>query len=188
MPTEKLNKAQQEMLAKLGIELKPEDFVEKPIEQEQSTHERNTWEAQSTLLSLQWPYPDLVRKVCIECGKKFATNYHSTVWCSNECVKKGLEKNGIKWRPDKTFAEQWGVMEPPLIIPPEAIRAMRRVLNLIDSETPNQSYNQEQDYDEVLDEADDASPDLPTPDIAVETPKEREIDPDFLSMLDALED
>lgn len=185
----KLSKAQQEMLDRLGIKLTPEDFVETPIEKEPSTRERSTWEAQSTLLCLQWPYPDLMRKVCTECGKKFATSYHATAWCSNECVKNGLEKAGLKWRPDKTFAEQWGVMEPPLIISPEAIRAMRRVLNLIDSETPNQSYNQEPDFDGVLaDEADDALPVPPTPDIADGIQEEREIDPDFLSVLDALED
>lgn len=185
----KLSKAQQEMFDRLGIKLTPEDIPDTPIEQEPSTQERSNWEAQSTLLCLQWPYPDLMRKVCAECGRKFATSYHAAAWCSNECVKKGLAKAGIQWRPDKTFAEQWGVMEPPLLIPPEAIRAMRRVLNLIDSGTLNQSYNQEPDSDEALvDEVDDALPVPPIPDTAVETPQERETDHDFLSVLDALED
>lgn len=189
MPTEKLTKAQQEMLAKLGIQLKPEDFAEQPLEKEISSQERSTWEAQSTLLCLQWPYPQLIRKVCEECGRKFATNYHATAWCSNTCVKKGLEKAGIRWRPNKSFQEQWGVMEPPLIIPPDAIEAMRKVVSLVDSGTPYQNNSPEPDSVEVLDDEDsDVSPDPPTPDIAVETPKEREIDHAFLSMLDALED
>lgn len=83
-------------------------------------------------------------------------------------------------------------MEPPLLIGPRQIQAMRDLLSLLDQESPDQTDNQEQDsegglklkyhYASLL-------PDLPIPDTEAEIlPEHSDTDQDFLSILEAFRD
>lgn len=175
-------------LASIGVDLSTEKLAEKPIEQEISTQQMGKWEAQSLLTSLTYPYPELVKVACWECKQDFLTNYKANTYCSMQCYKDALKKKGIAWRPERTFFEQWGNLEPPLMISPEAVKAMRRLLNLLDQENPAQMYNQEPDYvEEELIEASPVSPSPPIPYNDPETPKEHDSELDsFASELDAL--
>lgn len=145
----KLSKKEQELLASLGVSIKPDDYIT-PIEQQEPTKEMAKWEAQSLLVSLNWPYPEMVGVTCWSCKKVFLTNYKANVYCSMECFKIELEKKGLVWRPERTFYEQWGNLEPPLMIPPEAIKAMRRLLSIVDQETIAQSHSPKPDSEPAL--------------------------------------
>lgn len=178
-----------EILALAGVTLSPQDLEPRvEVEQEISTKQMAQWEAQSLLVSLNWPYPEMVPVKCWSCGEKFLTNYKANVYCSMPCFKKELEKRGLTWNPKKDFYNQWGNLEPPLMIPPEAIKAMRRLLNLLDQETLGQTSNQEQDYESESPEESTVSLDPPIldsdPEILKGLPPEE--DQDFLDMLNAL--
>lgn len=184
-------KALAEWLASIGVDLTKETIAPTPIEKEPSTQQMAKWEAQSLLTSLNWPYPELVSVKCVDCGLDFLTNYRANTYCSMLCYKKALEKKGIAWRPERTFYEQWGNLEPPMMISPEQIKAMRRLLNLIDQGNLGQTYNQEQRAEyipEALDQS-EVSLDPLTLDTDPETQLEPELDTqeeDDLSWLDAL--
>jgi hypothetical protein len=185
----KLSKKEQELLDSLGIKIKPEDYIT-PIEEQAPTKEMAKWEAQSVLVSLNWPYPEMVPVTCWSCKKVFLTNYKANVYCSMECFKIELEKKGLVWRPERSFYEQWGNLEPPLMIPPEAIKAMRRLLSLVDQETIAQSHSPEPDYaEEHIADEDDALPDLQVPYNDPDIPEEPLEDQDsFLALLASLDD
>lgn len=187
----KLSPKEQALLDSLGIKLKSEDYTT-PIEKTEPAKEMAKWEAQSLLVSLKWPYPDLVPVECWNptCKKKFLTNYKANVYCSMECHKIELERKGIVWRPERSFYEQWGNMEPPLMIPPEAIKAMRRLLSIVDQETPVVSRSPKPDSDtEHTDQQDDEQPVVPynDPDTQSE-PNEDSQEEDFLTLLASLDD
>ena len=190
----KLSKKEQELLAAAGVTLKDEDFVEKPtIENEESTKEMANWQAQSLLINLRWPYPEMVAIECWGCKRKFLTNYKANVYCSMQCFKDELEKIGIAWRPEKSFAQRWGNLEPPLMIPPEAIRAMRRLLSIVDQESLAVSHSPEPDYEpepDIPEISEDVLPDPPNPsnDPDIQEEHETNSDDDFLAILDALDD
>jgi len=69
----------------------------------------------------------VVLKYCKRCEEPFGTNYQSVAYCSDNCRAKALEKIGIQWNPHKRPEERWGG-QPPLVIPPEAIDAMVKLL------------------------------------------------------------
>ena len=177
-----------EWLASIGVNLDPNKIVEQPIEKEPSTQQMAKWEAQSLLTSLNWPYPELTPVKCWECGEQFLTNYKANTYCSMQCYKDALKKRGLAWRPERTFFEQWGNLEPPLMISPESVKAMRRLLNLLDQGMigllPDQEPDSEEESQTLLGSV---SPDLPTPYTDPGTPPESNPDLDeFADMLDAL--
>lgn len=178
------------ILALAGVTLTPEDLVSKvPVDQQKSTVQMGQWEAQSLLVSLKWPYPELVPVNCWSCGEEFLTNYKANVYCSMRCCKTDLEKKGLVWNPKKDFFQQWGNLEPPLMIPPEAIKAMRRLLSLLDQGSPDQIHSPEPDYEpEPEQNFGGISRDLlvldTEPEIQQELPPDQ--DDDFLDMLNAL--
>lgn len=74
-----------------------------------------------------------VAKLCKYCEARFMTNYNSVAYCSDRCRAKALEKMGIKWDPTLSPEQRWAMqgadgtrlkVEPPLVIPSEAIPAM----------------------------------------------------------------
>lgn len=178
-----------EWLASIGVDLNAEKVVETPIEKEPSTHQMGKWEAQSLLTSLKWPYPELTPVKCWKCGQMFLTNYSANTYCSMQCYKDALLERGLVWRPERTFFEQWGNLEPPLMISPESVKAMRRLLNLLDQGMIGQTDNQEPDSGEeppVL--LGPVSPDPQVPYTGPDIQEEHTIDQDddFLSILDEL--
>ena len=191
-----LSKKEQALLDSLGVKLSNEDYV-RPVEEEPHTKEMAKWEAQSLLVSLNWPYPELTSVKCWSCGEYFLTNYKANVYCSMKCFKVELEKKGIVWKPDKSFYEQWGNLEPPLMIPPEAIKAMRRLLSIVDSgidrdrEQQYQGLGSEDVHMDQIDDSVSLDPQVPynDPDIPEEQPKDVEESEDsFLSLLASLDD
>ena len=193
----KLSKKEQALLAAAGVTLTDDDFVEKPsVHTEEHTKEMAKWEAQSVLRSLKWPYPELVNRQCErpDCKKIFLTNYEANAYCSMECFKIELERRGLVWRPERSFYEQWGNLEPPLMIPPEAIRAMRRLLMLVDQGNPVVSGSLKQDH-EVLEQEEDIPLEselpehsIPSSDPDIPEEHEKDSDDDFLALLDAQDD
>jgi len=181
-----------EILAQAGVSLESLT-ADIPTEENQATQERTEWEAQSLLTCLTWPLKEVADKKCIRCGEHFLTGYDKVSYCSNKCTELDLrERFGLCWNPKASFYEQWGPMEPPLLIGPRQIQAMRDLLSLLDQETPDRTYNQEPDheaYPEEPLESDSVSHDplIPTndPEIQSELP---EIDEDFLSLLESFRD
>ncbi len=178
------------ILAEKGIKITEEEIPDEPIENQKSTKQRSRWEAESLLLCLKWPYPELTKKNCLSCGEVFLTDYQATGYCSNECVKNDFKKYGLTWHPEKSFQEQWGLMEPPLIIPPELLKAMRRLLKIAKTESQDQSHSQEPDSVKITYEEEKYSvyESYVSPDTVVDTPKEHEPDSDFLALLAALDE
>lgn len=177
-------------LASIGITA--EDLQQaaepRPLHKDVAPRQQANHEAISVLRMLTWPYDEYLHVKCWECGHIFLTNYKANVYCSQQCFKDGLEKKGIKWRPDRTLAEQWGNYEPPLMIPPGAIEAMRRLVDLADQGKIEIPDSQEQDSSEVL-STPEPEPlyDPPIPSNAHDIQSEPEDqDDEFLAVLDAL--
>lgn len=177
-------------LASIGIT--PEDLQKaaepQPLHKDVAPRQQANHEAISVLRSLTWPYDSYIQVKCWECKLPFLTNYKANVYCSQQCYKDGLERRGIKWNPDKTLAEQWGNLEPPLMIPPGAIEAMRRLVDLADQGMIGQPDNQEPDSsEELLISEPEVLSDLPTPysDPEIQQGPE-DSDDGFLAILDAL--
>lgn len=179
-----------EWLASIGVNLNPEQIVEQPIEKEPSTHQMGKWEAQSLLTSLKWPYPELTPVKCWECGEEFLTNYEANTYCSMMCYKTALKKRGLAWRPERTFYEQWGNLEPPLMISPESVKAMRRLLSLLDQGKIGLSDDPEPDYEEELStpisDSVSPAPQVPYTDPGIQQAHTLDLDDEFLDMLNDL--
>ena len=175
-------------LASIGITAEDLEKAAQPEATEKgvAAREQANREAICVLRGLTWPYDEYVSVKCWECGQFFLTNYKANVYCSQQCFKDGLAKLGIKWRPNRTLSEQWGTYEPPLHIPPGAIAAMRRLIDLVDQGMIQELHSQEQDSsEELLIPEPEPLPDLPSlsndPDIQLEFQGE---EAGFLSILD----
>jgi hypothetical protein len=85
------------------------------------------------LYALEYPLSPRVTKTCKResCGSVFLTNYNAVGYCSNECLQKDLsDRYGIKWEPnERGRKERWEVRVPPQIIPMQALRAMKAIVN-----------------------------------------------------------
>lgn len=185
-----MGKIDKNWLASLGIT--PEDLAKAaeptPLHKDAAPRQQANHEAISVLRSLTWPHDQLVSVKCWECKHVFLTNYRANVYCSQQCYKDGLEKRGLVWRPDRTLAEQWGGMEPPLMIPPGAIEAMRRLVDLADQGMIQESESPKQDYvEEQLTPEPEVSDDLPIPSNDPDIqPEPEDSDDEFLALLDVL--
>lgn len=132
-----------DMLASVGMTPEEAGVKETPVG-ELHRLERSQFHAEAVLHFLQYPSVARIAKRCKECGEPFATYYKSVAYCDYPCLKLALKKMGLLWSEaerdydSKTNVERWGNMEPPLVIPPAAIEAMRSLLKLIDSESQNQ--------------------------------------------------
>lgn len=130
-----------DMLASVGVTPEEAGIKEPPVGEFQRL-ERAQFHAEAVLYFLHHPSTARITKRCKECGEPFATYYKSVAYCDYPCLKLGLKKMGLLWSEaeydydSKTNVERWGNMEPPLVIPPAAIEAMRSLLNLIDSGKP----------------------------------------------------
>lgn len=130
-------------LESLGI---TKDIINEPqaAETTPAAKEMNTLAAEYTLLSLNWPLVERVRKDCslLSCGKTFLTDYKSVGYCSNRCRIEALKKYGLAWF-DKSARNQWGGMQPPGIIPPDALEAMATVLRQAGYEVVGNEVNED---------------------------------------------
>lgn len=82
-------------------------------------------QGEAVLLWLESP-AKFTMKICKRksCSEPFGTNYRSVAYCSDNCRAKEISSQiGIKWDWLKQEEERWGG-EPPLIIPPHALRML----------------------------------------------------------------
>lgn len=80
----------------------------------------------AVLLFLECP-AKFTAKLCKRCGEPFGTNYRSVAYCGDNCRSKEISTQiGVKWDWLRaTEEERWGG-EPPLIIPPAALRKIQQ--------------------------------------------------------------
>lgn len=62
--------------------------------------------------------------VCKNCEELFVTDYEYAKHCSDECLRRSLEKLGLAWNPEKTPQERWNAVQPPCIVEPESVKAV----------------------------------------------------------------
>jgi hypothetical protein len=81
------------------------------------------------------------QKICKReaCKEPFATNYTYVAYCSDNCRSKVIsEQIGVEWDwHAKTEEERWGG-QPPLIVPPAALRNLLRYVQFFADNLPNQ--------------------------------------------------
>lgn len=197
------------MLAELGIELKPEDFMpgkapkdefKTALPSRKYTKDQEMIQAETVLLSLHKLPKDYYLRNCKNCKEAFYTNYYFVGYCGDQCRALSLKKMGITWTNHFDEPAKWGGRTPPMIIPPEALEAMRFLVAQADRESLDPEQKQEP-YSEPPVSSLKQNPEhiehhSPTesvqvlPDNAVETlsePIEPQIEDDFLSLLDALD-
>lgn len=87
-------------------------------------------------------HPDeFIIRQCVECGEPFGTNYRAVACCSELCLVTNFEKvtrMPLEWvidRLNKPLEERYQGFEPPLIVPPQVLKAFKMVSqNLADQE------------------------------------------------------
>lgn len=81
-------------------------------------------QGEAVLLFLESP-AKFTTKQCKRCGEYFGTNYRSVGYCSDNCRARAIsEQLGVKWDWLRPEEERWGG-EPPLVIPPAAIKKLQ---------------------------------------------------------------
>ena len=67
------------------------------------------------------------------CAQPYMTNYRYQAYCSLHCVRRELAAIGVKFDPTKPPHERWGSQvgpcDPPLNVPPEAYKVIKRIVN-----------------------------------------------------------
>jgi hypothetical protein len=112
---------------------------EYPPPTQQTSREMASAHAEHVLLSLEYPALAGVPKLCKECNAPFTTRYPSVGYCGDMCRASALRKRGIIWwAKGTTEQEKWGGRIPPGMIPPEALRAMKTIVNRVELETQSQ--------------------------------------------------
>lgn len=114
----------QKTLAAAGVAT-PEVKITKELTREARSHRPDpTYEAEAVLKFLEKP-ARFMQKQCgySECEKWFGTNYRAVGYCSDNHRIKALAQMGILWDPSKRPEDRWGG-EPPLVIPPEALKVL----------------------------------------------------------------
>lgn len=197
------------MLAELGIELKPEDFApgKAPKEEFKNTmpgrrysKEQEEIQAEAVLLSLVKLPKDWILHKCKYCGESFYANYYYIAYCGDQCRALHLKKFGIEWTNHFNEPAKWSGMTPPMVIPPEALKAMKYLVERAEQGTHRSEQMKEQiEGPSVLFEPQTPphserpieNVNVPTlPDKKLETPVETiesQSEDDFLELLSALD-
>jgi len=115
----------------LGIDLSDIEVPTSPIDSDSDT----LLEAEAVLLYYELKGKGFTHQQCPTCKQTFAYKYkirNGKMQCSNRCRKAALEAIGIKWSPKRPLEDRWakGVRTGllPLTVPPEALQAVREVL------------------------------------------------------------
>ena len=110
-----------QMLAAHGIK---QDVIEEVKEAAPTDKNAISRQGEAVLLCLESP-AKFTTKLCKRCGEPFGTNYRSVAYCSDGCRARAIQEQlGVKWDWLKPEEQRWGG-EPPLIIPPVALKKMR---------------------------------------------------------------
>jgi len=93
-----------------------ESLAEQPLEAKKQTEKQAqvTREAEAVLLHL-YHVKTLKQVTCQNCDEPFATNYAYMRHCSDECLRRTLDKMGLTWDPEKTPEERWQGQPPSVV-------------------------------------------------------------------------
>lgn len=150
------------MLADFGVE---QETIEEIKETAPTNSLAISRQGEAVLLWLESP-AKFTTKVCKReaCQQPFGTNYRSVAYCSDNCRSRDVSNMlGIKW--DWTRAseeERWGG-EPPLIIPPAAMKNLLKYVRFFADTLPTQiqTQNLPESTTEYLDQARQTAEQLP---------------------------
>ena len=80
------------------------------------------WEARNRV----WKY-----RICANCNEQFAYSLHydGVKFCSLECLKAELKKQGIEFDPYRPLAKRYGYQQRPGIVPPSALKSVEVALS-----------------------------------------------------------
>lgn len=108
-------------LAELGLD---STAVESIKDNAPETRDAISRQGDAVLTWLEAP-AKFTMKLCKRCKEPFGTNYRSVAYCSDNCRARDIsEQIGVKWDwTARTEEQRWGG-EPPLIIPPLALRRL----------------------------------------------------------------
>lgn len=150
---EKLAKLTATMKGEEAPELDRKQLVAAVKEEKASRPRASDMDAEAVLLVLRQPAA-FTYKVCkrVECKEPFGTNYHSVAYCSNRCRAKDLLDLGVTWDPSKTEEERWAG-EPPLMIPPAAVKVLRRLLATLPDDDSLSPYELKHAQQEPIEES-----------------------------------
>lgn len=197
------------LLAELGIELKPEDFAPGKAPKEEFKNampgrkyskDQEMIQAESVLLSLIKVPKDWFLRNCGNCKEAFYTNYYFVGYCGDQCRALALKKMGITWTNHFDESAKWGGMTPPIVIPPEALKVMKFLVEQAEQENPRlvempklepkplaSSELQMQSRIEHPTQSVSEPVLLGNTDVVLEQPIVQESEDDFLSILSALD-
>lgn len=150
------------MLADFGIE---QETIEEIKETAPTDRLAISRQGEAVLLWLESP-AKFTTKVCKReaCGQPFGTNYRSVAYCSDNCRARDVSNLlGIKWDWTRaTEEERWGG-EPPLIIPPAAMKNLLKYVRFFADTLPTQiqTQNLPESTTEYLDQARQTAEQLP---------------------------
>lgn len=87
------------------------------------------WEARNRV----WKY-----RICAECTGKFAYSLHydGVKFCSLECLKEALKKQGLTFNPYRPLSKRYGFHQRPGIVPASALLSVESALAASSLEQP----------------------------------------------------
>lgn len=111
------------------------DKIKEELSIRQSADER-ALEAEAILLYFDTQGSGFTKQICPTCTEEFAYKYKllgKNLNCSDTCRREALNKLGIKWDPNKTPEERWGMPGQkkcpiPLVVPPAALKIVESKL------------------------------------------------------------
>jgi hypothetical protein len=120
-----------EWLKKSGVDPTKIEEVKADISEVVASKGNASRDLESVLLFLEAPPKRFIKKICKQCDQEFATSYKYVSYCSDRCRAIALkEMTGIVYNLQKPEAQRWGSeqfpLEPPLVIPPAALKTMVR--------------------------------------------------------------
>ena len=124
-----------EMLAETGVAA---EDIQEMQDKAPTGREALSRQGEAVLLFLESP-AKYTAKLCKRCGEPFGTNYRSVAYCTDTCRAKAMsEQLGVKWNHWKTEEERWGG-EPPLVIPPAALKKIQQYVQFFADILPIQT-------------------------------------------------
>lgn len=133
------NKKALELLVKLGLDKNPEvqGIFARESGRPSAQYSKTEFVAnvEGVLRSLQRPSRIGISRICKDCNQPFVTNYEFVAYCGDLCRASALKKSGLTvWKNSFTDEEKWGGV-PPSLIPPDALRAMKIIIDQVERET-----------------------------------------------------
>lgn len=135
----------------LTPEVVPSDAIANQEEFE-ALEDNRTLEAESVIFYIETKGDQAIwkKRTCTQCGSKFLSSYTHVSMCTNECRKAYLESKGMFWNPvGRTEAERWGG-QIPMVIGPEATKALQEIEFTEDEPTPVGPIEEDGDFDAFL--------------------------------------